>query len=96
MNGLARITSFALRSVSDHPRLCRLHPSYFSRGLGHTSRPLPYPIENGIGDFLPPAALKTLAVDYQQGLLDRLSELVKGASHQRVKFHRYTYVTFRV
>ena len=32
-----------------------------------------------MGDFLSPAALKVVAVDYQQGLLDRLNEQIKGA-----------------
>jgi hypothetical protein len=31
-----------------------------------------------MGDFLSPAALKVIAEDYQQGLLDRLNEQVKG------------------
>ena len=41
--------------------------------------PLPYNVEDGMGDFLPPAALKLIAEDYQQGLLDRLNEQIKGA-----------------
>ena len=32
-----------------------------------------------MGDFLSPAALKVVAVDYQQGLLDRLNKQIKGA-----------------
>ena len=32
-----------------------------------------------MGSFLPPPALKLVAEDYQQGLLDRLNEEVKGA-----------------
>lgn len=32
-----------------------------------------------MGDFLPPAALKVIAEDYQQGLLDRLNDQIKGA-----------------
>ena len=31
-----------------------------------------------MGDFLPPAALKVIADEYQQGLLDRLNEQIKG------------------
>jgi superoxide dismutase, Fe-Mn family len=46
----------------------------------HNRLQLPYPIEKGLGDFLPPAALKVVAEDYQQGLLDRLNEEVAGAS----------------
>jgi Fe-Mn family superoxide dismutase len=39
---------------------------------------LEYPIEDGLGAFLPPPALKMLAVDYQDGLLQRLNEEVRG------------------
>jgi Fe-Mn family superoxide dismutase len=45
----------------------------------HVRVPLPYKIEDGLGDFLSPAALRVVAVDYQQGLLDRLNEQIKGA-----------------
>jgi len=39
---------------------------------------LPYNIEDGLGDFLSPEALHMIAVEYQQGLLTRLNEQVKG------------------
>ena len=45
----------------------------------HVRVPLPYKIEDGLGDFLSPEALKVIAEDYQQGLLDRLNEQIKGA-----------------
>lgn len=32
-----------------------------------------------MGEFLTPQGLKMVAVDYQQGLLDRLNEQVEGA-----------------
>lgn len=70
MNGLS------IRAVSRHSRNFRL------RGVRrhlHTAKPLPYPVEEGLGDFLPPAALKTIGLEYQQGLLERLSEQVHGA-----------------
>jgi Fe-Mn family superoxide dismutase len=44
----------------------------------HKVPSLQYPIEEGLGNFLPPLALKTV-VEYQQGLLDRLNEEVKGS-----------------
>lgn len=44
----------------------------------HVRVPLPYEVEGGMGDFLSPAALKVIAEDYQQGLLDRLNEQIKG------------------
>ena len=44
----------------------------------HVRVPLPYKVEDGMGDFLSPAGLKVIAEDYQQGLLDRLNEQIKG------------------
>ncbi|KAI0347001.1 manganese and iron superoxide dismutase [Trametopsis cervina] len=35
-------------------------------------------MEEGLGEFLPPQALKVVAEEYQQGLLDRLNEEVAG------------------
>lgn len=49
-----------------------------SRAL-HKRKELSYPIEEGLGTFLSPDALKIIAVDYQQGLLDRLNDQVRGA-----------------
>jgi hypothetical protein len=51
-----------------------------ARGLrrNHTLRPPPYEIDGGLGDFLSPEALRTIACDYQQGLLQRLNEEVAG------------------
>ena len=44
----------------------------------HTLKPLPYPIERGLGKFLPPQALKVLQLEYQSGLLERLNEQIYG------------------
>lgn len=44
----------------------------------HTLPPYNFPVENGLGNFLSPNALRTIAVEYQGGLLDRLNELVRG------------------
>ena len=44
----------------------------------HSRVELPYSIDAGLNPFLSPAALKTIAVDWQQGVLDRLNELVRG------------------
>ena len=43
--------------------------------------PLPYKIEDGMGDFLSPSALKIIAEDYQQGLLNRLNEQIKRCAY---------------
>lgn len=52
----------------------------------HSRLGLPYKVEEGMGKFLNPAGLKMIAEDYQQGLLDRLNDAVKGA-------HKVSYVT---
>jgi hypothetical protein len=53
--------------------------SVFSRLRSyHQLEKLPYPIENGLGDFLPPEALKVVAIDYQAGLLQHLNEELRG------------------
>lgn len=68
-----RIARFPTPSLSQTKRT-RLTPR---RNL-HTRTPLPYDIDNGLGDFLTPQALRMIAIDYQQGLLDRLNEQVAG------------------
>ena len=55
-----------------------LFPWSIPRRTIHVRVPLPYEVEDGMGDFLSPAALKVIAEDYQQGLLDRLNEQIKG------------------
>ena len=71
----------ALRlSASSASRIVRLAPTWTRYRSIHARRELPYPVEGGLGDFLPPAALKTVAVDWQEGLLQRLNEEVKGES----------------
>lgn len=54
---------------------CRV---FIHRRALHQRAQLPYKVEDGVGDFLPPAALKTIAVDYQEGLLENLNEQVRG------------------
>ena len=49
----------------------------------HIRRELRYPLENGVGEFLPPEALKT-SVEWQDGLLDRLNDQVRGMSCDRL------------
>jgi Fe-Mn family superoxide dismutase len=44
------------------------------RGL-HQPQQLLYPVEEGLGNFLPPDALK-VQVEWQDGLLERLNEQV--------------------
>jgi hypothetical protein len=52
-----------------------------NRSLRRNAHCLPrlnYPVEKGLGTFLQPKALRTIAIDYQGGLLSRLNDLVKG------------------
>ena len=44
----------------------------------HTRKELPYKIEDGLGNFMSPRTLQMVAVEYQQGLLDRLNEECRG------------------
>ncbi|KAK7061398.1 manganese superoxide dismutase [Favolaschia claudopus] len=44
----------------------------------HQPLPLPYKIEDGLGDFLPPPALEAVAMEYQLGLLARLTDEVRN------------------
>ena len=55
----------------------RLKPRCSKRSY-HQLEKLPYPIESGLGQFLPPEALKVVAIDYQAGLLQQLDEELRG------------------
>ncbi len=72
MNGLRLATSKCTRRAA-----VSLLPSraWGTRNV-HRRRPLPYSIEEGLGNFLPPQALKVVAEDYQEGLLERLNEQI--------------------
>lgn len=59
---------------------CQPQGQPHSRRCIHQVRPLPYDVNQGLGSFLSPAALRMIAIDYQQGLLTRLNEQVKGTS----------------
>ncbi|KAF8914128.1 Manganese/iron superoxide dismutase [Gymnopilus junonius] len=43
----------------------------------HKPRELPYSVEEGLGNFLPPPALATL-IEYQNGLLERLNQEIRN------------------
>jgi superoxide dismutase, Fe-Mn family len=70
--------------------LSRLKPRWSKRNY-HQLEKLPYPIENGLGDFLPPDALKVVAIDYQAGLLQQLNEELRGTlRHEYSELHLMT------
>ncbi|KAI0922028.1 hypothetical protein AcW2_006839 [Taiwanofungus camphoratus] len=77
------MASLGLRLTAGSSRAARLTSVWtYSRRIParnmHYRKELQYPVEEGLGDFLSPEALKVVAVDYQQGLLDRLNDQVKG------------------
>ena len=80
--GGSKTTSAASRLAANWQRgavaRSTLLPWSTSRRTIHVRVPLPYKVEDGMGDFLSPEALKVIAEDYQQGLLDRLNEQIKG------------------
>ncbi|KAI0253154.1 Manganese/iron superoxide dismutase [Lactifluus subvellereus] len=79
MHRLAHRLSARLPAVARCNPVARLPAGAPSRMI-HVRVPLPYNVEDGMGDFLPPPALKLIAEDYQQGLLDRLNEQIKGTN----------------
>lgn len=80
--GCSKTTSAATRLAANWQRSAAarstLLPWSTSRRTIHVRVQLPYKVEDGMGDFFSPAALKVIAEDYQQGLLDRLNEQIKG------------------
>ncbi|GAA5889743.1 hypothetical protein JCM16303_005364 [Sporobolomyces ruberrimus] len=50
----------------------------------HHRVPLPYKLDQGLEGFLSPNALKTIAIDWQQGVLDRLNELVRNTDAENL------------
>ncbi|KAJ7122810.1 Manganese/iron superoxide dismutase [Mycena epipterygia] len=48
----------------------------------HLPLPLPYNIKDGLGNFLPPRALEAVAMEYQLGLLARLTEEVRQTDEE--------------
>ncbi|KAH0839607.1 hypothetical protein J3R83DRAFT_523 [Lanmaoa asiatica] len=61
-----------------------------SRRHVHTRRELPYKIEDGLGKFMSPQTLQMVAVEYQQGLLDRLNEECRELGNPDVEDKRKT------
>lgn len=88
----------ALRSLPLRP-LCRPAATpLLRRRLVHQRVPLPYDLDQGLSPFLSPNALKTVAVDWQQGVLTRLNELTHGklSSRLEVEAKKLTLALFSV
>lgn len=60
---------------------------FATRRHEHTLRTLSYDVDEGMGDFLSPSALKGIAEEYQSGLLERLNEETKGTRLTRLNIH---------
>lgn len=65
-----------LRRLCSQKRIPK--PGFQNFRCVHQLRQLPYDIEQGLGDFLTPKGLRLIAVDFQQGLLTRLNEQLRG------------------
>ncbi|KAJ7781623.1 manganese superoxide dismutase [Mycena metata] len=50
--------------------------------FNHLPLPLPYDIKDGLGEFLPPPALEAVAMEYQLGLLARLTDEVRETEEE--------------
>jgi Fe-Mn family superoxide dismutase len=61
----------------------------------HTRKELPYKIEEGLGNFMSPQTLNMVAVEYQQGLLDRLSEQCRGKQFQSLAKSQLEFSDYR-
>lgn len=66
-----RLASASTRATSSVPRFAASHGT---RKL-HERKVLTYPVEEGLGSFLPPDALK-VQLEWQDGLLERLNDEV--------------------
>ena len=69
-----RLASSSLLAASKKP--CRT--PWTPRRHVHMRKHLPYNIEDGLGNFMSSRTLQMVAVEYQQGLLDRLSQECRG------------------
>ncbi|KAH9918169.1 uncharacterized protein B0H18DRAFT_968520 [Fomitopsis serialis] len=74
-----RLSASSSRGAARLVPACRHGRWVWSRKY-HERKGLPYPIENGLGEFMSPEALKVVALDYQNGLLERLNDQIRGAS----------------
>ncbi|KAG6328171.1 hypothetical protein ID866_10917 [Astraeus odoratus] len=80
-----RFLTSSSRSIFATPRSSSLssRKQWIARRNLHTRKELPYKIEDGLGDFMSPRTLQMVAVEYQQGLLDRLNEYLRDAEDNR-------------
>ena len=74
-----RLGASSSRSVARLVPACK-HGRWIRIRQFHQRKGLPYPVEQGLGEFLSADALKIIAEDYQGGLLERLNDQVRGAS----------------
>ncbi|GJN90532.1 hypothetical protein Rhopal_003543-T1 [Rhodotorula paludigena] len=79
MASLRASAASARRAVASSSSSAAASAPAAARRQLHSRVPLAYSPDHGIPGFLSPAALRTVAVDWQQGVLDRLNDLVRGS-----------------
>ncbi|KAG8904022.1 hypothetical protein FRB99_002364 [Tulasnella sp. 403] len=80
MNSLGLRAGAAFRPISRGHR--PLLKQLVSRRDAHKLVPLPYDSSKGLGNFMSKETLEMVSVEYQQGLLHRLTDLVKGTPEE--------------
>ncbi|KAK4046528.1 hypothetical protein OIV83_005980 [Microbotryomycetes sp. JL201] len=89
--GLRQLTPRASTSASvakNVARPARVTVQQQQRRSVHQRVPLPYEIDNGLQPFMSAQALRTTAVDWQQGVLSRLNELVQGTELENLSVYQ--------
>lgn len=76
-NSLKNLLPSTIRTIRNKQTIIKNLNSTRSSFL-HTRVPLPYELESGLSPFLSTKALKVVARDWQQGVLERLNVLVRG------------------
>lgn len=76
-SSIKNVLPSAIRTIRNKQPIIKKLNSTRSSFL-HTRVPLPYALESGLSPFLSTKALKTVAKDWQEGVLDRLNVLVRG------------------
>ena len=90
---VSRTVLSSSRSILTAPR-CATGLRQLARRNLHTRKELPYSIEDGLGNFMSPRTLQMVGVEYQQGLLDRLNDYLRG-KHRQVAAPRSEFMSPR-
>ncbi|KAI0029530.1 hypothetical protein K488DRAFT_80113 [Vararia minispora EC-137] len=77
MHAVARRLASAIRRASTTYTRSQNAAAVARARCLHVRRQLPYIIDDGMGRFLSPEGLRSIAVEYQQGLIDRLNDEIR-------------------